>query len=363
MQQRLARYFEVGRHRPDSDNIQAIEGMRGIAVLLVFFVHYVSLYKPFLPSDEDGESAAFTDFTKWLHSFGNIGVDLFFILSGYLIYGTVLKKPQPYLHFVRRRIERLYPTFSLMFVLYLVLSWLFPTESKIPADFWQALLYLCQNYLMLPGVFAIEPMITVSWSLSSEIMFYLLIPVLVWLLALRHWSVPSRLWFFSGLTLVLLWYLPLSHNCSVMFIGGILLFDAMQLIPNRHYRPLLALLVVTALCLSQWLVFPPFGEMLLVLLWLCPLCYLAFTVRAVARPFCWVYLRWLGNMSYSYYLMHGLALNGCFLLARLWWPQPDGSILLFFIWLLPFFAITLISSALLFIWVEKPYSITPAQRG
>lgn len=54
-----------------------------------------SLYKPFLPSDEDGESAAFTDLTKWLHSFGNIGVDLLFILSGYLIYGRVLKKPQP----------------------------------------------------------------------------------------------------------------------------------------------------------------------------------------------------------------------------------------------------------------------------
>lgn len=43
MQQRLARYFEVSRHRPDSDNIQAIEGMRDIAVLLVFFVHYVQL--------------------------------------------------------------------------------------------------------------------------------------------------------------------------------------------------------------------------------------------------------------------------------------------------------------------------------
>ena len=360
--QRLAHHFEINRHGTATNNIQAMEGLRGLAVLLVFFVHYVSLSKPWLPAADSEFHQAFIGFTQWLHHFGNVGVDLFFVLSGYLIYGTVIKKPQPYLGFMRRRIERLYPTFTVVFLLYLLLSWLLPAQSKIPSEMWPAILYLCQNFLLLPGVFPIEPLISVAWSLSFEIMFYLLIPLLVSLARLRNWPVTQRILFFVGLAALMIWLLPLSHKRSVMFVGGILLFDLLLLNPVRRYHGLAASVALLSLLLGQWLVLPAFAETLLVLLWTSLLCYLAFSLHVVARPLCWPYLRWLGNMSYSYYLLHGLALNGGFLLLSKLWPATAGSVSTFFILLLPMFGITLVSSALLFIGVEKPWSLQQPTR-
>lgn len=355
--QRLAAHFEISRHGSAASNIQAMEGLRGLAVLLVFFVHYVSLSKPWLPPADSEFNQLFIAFTHWLHNFGNVGVDLFFVLSGYLIYGTVIKKPQPYLGFMRRRIERLYPTFTLVFLLYLLLSWLFPAQNKIPAELWPAVLYLCQNFLLLPGVFPIEPLISVAWSLSFEIMFYLLIPLLVAIARLRQWPVTRRILFFVALAALMIWLIPLSHKRSVMFVGGILLFDLLRLNPVRRYHGLAGVTTVLALGLGQWLVLPAFAETALVLLWTSLLCYLAFSLPAVARPLCWPYLRWLGNMSYSYYLLHGLALNAGFLLLGKLWPATSGSISTFVILLLPMFGFTLLSAAFLFIWVEKPWSL------
>jgi hypothetical protein len=63
-----------------------MEGLRGIAVFLVFLVHYVSQVSPWTPSDVRVIGAA-------IHTIGATGVDLFFVLSGsyYLIHGLALK--------------------------------------------------------------------------------------------------------------------------------------------------------------------------------------------------------------------------------------------------------------------------------
>jgi len=61
-------------------------------------------------------------------------------------------------------------------------------------------------------------------------------------------------------------------------------------------------------------------------------------------------------MSYSYYLLHGLALNAGFLLLGKLWPAHSGSVSTFFM-LLPLFGLTMLSAACLFIWVEKPWSL------
>jgi peptidoglycan/LPS O-acetylase OafA/YrhL len=78
-----------------------------------------------------------------------------------------------------------------------------------------------------------------------------------------------------------------------------------------------------------------------------------------ARVFSWTPLRWLGNMSYSYYLLHGLTINvvalvfGSVVASRS--PgAPDG-----FYWLMMpvTFAATLASSTVLFAAVERPLSL------
>ena len=92
------------------------------------------------------------------------------------------------------------------------------------------------------------------------------------------------------------------------------------------------------------------------------LCLCCFQARSnwLGQAFCWTPLRWLGNISYSYYLIHGLALKGAFLaLALLHPPQAHG--LAFFLLLMPLMlALTLPPAIALFLLVEKPCSLVQA---
>jgi peptidoglycan/LPS O-acetylase OafA/YrhL len=68
----------------------------------------------------------------------------------------------------------------------------------------------------------------------------------------------------------------------------------------------------------------------------------------------WAPLRWLGNMSYSYYLIHGLTLKFVFLVVGIIVPKDFDMAASM---LLPAFAVTLVPSALLFLLVERPVSL------
>ncbi|MGB0582294.1 MAG: acyltransferase family protein, partial [Limisphaerales bacterium] len=157
--------FELSRDNKNS--IRAMEGLRGLAVIMVFFAHYVCLIQPWI-----GTGTATWEIGEQLRSIGHAGVDLFFVLSGYLIYGAMIRRHRPFFDFMGKRISRIYPTFLAVFGLYLVLSYAFPRSSKIPADVEAAGVYLLQNLVFLPGMIDVEPMIVVSWSLSYEFFFY-----------------------------------------------------------------------------------------------------------------------------------------------------------------------------------------------
>ena len=107
----LTQKFELSRGG-DASNLRAMEGLRGFAVSLVFLVHYVTLVQPWLQGN-----GAILRLSSALHTVGNTGVDLFFVLSGYLIYGSLISRAQPFARFMSRRITRIYPTFLVVFAL------------------------------------------------------------------------------------------------------------------------------------------------------------------------------------------------------------------------------------------------------
>ena len=81
--------------------VVSMEGIRGFAVFLVFLVHYVTLVDPWLT-----KSSTTQILSAHVRSIGNIGVDLFFVLSGYLIYGMLIRKKKPLGGYLARRIQR-----------------------------------------------------------------------------------------------------------------------------------------------------------------------------------------------------------------------------------------------------------------
>lgn len=354
----LSPYFELSRG--STHNVRPMEGLRGFAVFLVFLVHYATLVVDWLDDE-----AVVLRLAEVLHTVGNTGVDLFFVLSGYLIYGSLIARRQPFARFMARRIERLYPAFTVVFVLYVALSFLFPAESKIPPETDEALSYLLQNFLLLPGLFPIEPMITVAWSLSYELFYYLLIPLVIGALGLRERSTAWRSTFFVATGAALLLYCALAggHPRLALFIAGILLHEAM-VSPRVPTPP--GLVGGAALVLGLLSTLLPGGGSIGAAfdsLWLslsfflvCLACFRA-PLAPLARLFSWSPMRWLGNMSYSYYLIHGLALKAAFLAMSVLLPRLVFDSWFFWALMPVMFAITLLPSAALFLAMERPFSL------
>jgi exopolysaccharide production protein ExoZ len=347
--------FEISHttHKP----VVSMEGIRGFAVFLVFLVHYVTLVDPWLT-----KSSTTQILSTYVRSIGNIGVDLFFVLSGYLIYGMLIRKKKSFGGYIKGRIQRIYPTFTAVFVIYLLLSAAFPSESKIP-DGWKGVIFVIQNFLLLPGLFDITSIITVAWSLSYEFFYYLLIPLLIGFLRLREWGWEARATLFCCASILLFAYFALygGHIRLLMFISGILLFEV-----TKHNKiekvlpigiPALTLAILSVILLNA---FEANGwwqyALLFVLFFL--FCLDCFSSEGLAsKIFKFSPMRWLGNMSYSYYLIHGLTLKFLFMVLSIIYAPQRADDWMFWVGLPVAFITTLVPSAFLFVFIEKPYSL------
>lgn len=350
----LNRKFEIshGNHRA----LLSMEGMRGLAVFLVFWVHYSSLIEPWV-------SSSTLPILHFIHSFGHLGVDLFFVLSGYLIYGSVLnKKVFSVKRYTWRRMERIYPTFLVVFIVYVVLSYLFPTENKIPTDSLQAFIYIVQNLLLLPGLFKIEPIITVAWSLSYEVFYYIVIPIIIFALRLSRRSIKYRiiLWVLVAIMGFILHLLFEGPVRLLMFISGILLFELTVNKDNREiFRGEFCLFGLLLLFGASYFIEinSTFLTAAAFIMLMC-FCLSAFDLRSNLHS--WLIftpLRWLGNMSYSYYLLHGLTLKFAFLVFALMVPDHYlSNVIYYWLWI-PLFVMTLLTSSCLFLLIERPFSL------
>lgn len=353
--------FELSRS-DGAHNIRPMEGLRGFAVFLVFLVHYVTLVRPWL-----SDTAAVHALARSLHTIGNTGVDLFFVLSGYLIYGSLISRHQPFARFMFRRIQRIYPAFLVVFLIYVLLSFAFPSESKIPPGAAAGLIYLATNLLLLPGLFPIEPMITVAWSLSYEMFYYLTIPLIIATFRLRDRSATWRVLFLMAAAGALsTWCLAYGgHIRLIMFLAGVMLYEALdsRLVPTPS--PLWGLAALMIGLLATLLPVPGSAGAVLKM----NILFIAFFVLCLTcfrnpegwlpRTFSWTPLRWLGNMSYSYYLLHGLTLKAGFLALYKALPADHQGSWFFWAMLPPMFALTLVPSAALFLLVERRFSLAP----
>jgi peptidoglycan/LPS O-acetylase OafA/YrhL len=164
--------------------IPSLEGIRGYAFLLVFFMHYFSRSDfPFQDSKWLYPIFLFRQ-TAWLT------VPVFFVLSGYLISGILIdtRVREGYFKvFYCRRVLRVFPVFYLT-LLSVALVDKYHGLVMGP-HFWSHFLYIhnvLPRYKQLGGRWAGEGQITHLWSMGVEEQFYLLMPLLVWLCPRRR---------------------------------------------------------------------------------------------------------------------------------------------------------------------------------
>ena len=343
-----------------------MEGLRGLAVLLVFMQHYG--VQALLAIDLAG---AALPAAQWMRNLGNLGVELFFILSGFLIYGTLLRRRPGFAGFMRRRAQRIYPAFLCVFAL-AVAAHLALASGEIPADPAAAIGLLLANLLLLPGIMEVRPLLDVAWTLSWEMGFYLLLGLGVPALGMPAWPRARRVaGILAAMACVTLACAlapggagPLSVPLPLIpLLAGMLLFEVSEV--GFPPIPAAAALIagVAVLVATQWLVpWPLLREWFETLaLWLVVLTGLR-GGNVVAGALSGTALRWLGNMSYSFYLLHGAVLVAVFrtLVGLVGGGWPSWT---FWALLVPVFARGWLASPALFVAVERPVSLLPRGRA
>lgn len=353
----LYRGFEID----GNGRLLPMEGLRGVAVALVFLQHYGTQFSTY------GQVTGWTlAMARAFARYGNYGVELFFVLSGYLIYSILLRKRPPFLSFMLRRAQRLYPAFLVAFVIGALIDFARPAP-KIPAQFMDALTYLSANVLFLPGLFPIDPLFTVNWSPSYEWWFYVAATLLFSVCRLANLPAAARTIVIIGMGAVLLSlgavglpYVPLRGLC---LLGGMLLAEAERAKLNAIPWWLGVTAAATAFTLLGATSAPVAVGAFFVACGFCAICLAAFSGPSrVSALLSWMHLRRFGNISYSYYLVHAyvvLVLLRPLLGAAHGWTVD----VLFWACLVPVFALSYCAGAILFLFVEKPYSLGPRTRA
>ena len=361
------RFADIYETESAPSRIVPMEGVRGWAVLLVFFVHFHGAFSKYA-----SPGSPLFHISEFLGTLGATGVDLFFVISGYLIYGAVIRSRFNYRRFMWRRVQRIYPTFLFIFFIYIGL-WLFSSDEnfKLHGTIGQKAAYIAQNLLFMPGIFRVRAMIVVAWSLSYEMFFYLVLPLVVAVTGMRRSSRAFRVSVFLALIAVGILISPLWVHPRVRLIGflfGIVLFEVEEGFRARSSNFSNLLVLGAYLCglglifaldttsvIPDSFVLPVTSAIAGVTSFaLCGFCFHGGGI--LSRALSWRPLRALGNMSYSYYLIHGLAIGAVRQVVRRL-LQPGDHNLAFLGMLLAALAVSWIASTLLFIAIERPFSI------
>lgn len=339
-----------------------------MAAILVFFGHFESIFDNLLAPGSLSNSIV-----DALEIVGHRGVIFFLIISGYFTYGKFLDKPEPYGDFLKKRMVRIYPLYLVVLAIYLVLSIIFPAESKIPSNMSEAVVYITKNILLLPGFMNPGPIITVSWTLGYLVLMYITVPLLVMWLKMSCWETWKRVALI--LSLAVLWFsahiiFPDLTVRATAYFFGMLIYEAVK---SRQYSAglsrmgevfaiaiMLMSLVLLYRLTHQMLGFLPGAVRLAGLYWQLVLFtgFFGFTVYAfkydgILKLFLNMRLfRFMGQISYSYYLFHGLTLKGIQFFLKSTTASGTNPVLFWSLLPLTFLA-TLASSSILYFFVER----------
>lgn len=152
---------------PGAEMIVNIQALRALAALLVVCVHM----------------AAFGTLLGWSQRatvFGNCGVDLFFVISGFIMMHTVMTRPTSASAFLANRIVRVVPLYWLTTVAVFALALAAPSLLGETRADWRALALSLAFVPFDRGGGVVEPLFFLGWTLNYEMFFYAGFAVALW---------------------------------------------------------------------------------------------------------------------------------------------------------------------------------------
>ncbi|WP_181905683.1 acyltransferase family protein [Microbacterium bovistercoris] len=301
-----------------------LDGLRGLAALAVVASHYTGSYNAPYPSDPN------SFFDAW---WGGYGVQLFFLISGFVILFSARRIRVPF-DFVSSRLSRLYPAYwiSLLIAVVVGASIAMPLVPLSPP-------VIAANLTMIQRWFLVPNVNDVYWTLAVEMQFYVLLFLALVLTQCRLTDRQVRIgavsWSFIGLV-ISFWVMPVAHglasasvatpvklvlNMTLAEFAPLFATGALASLARRDGRvSRLSLMTATIAVVNAYLLHSALAAGIIA-----GICALFLVVVAVPRvPALTIApVQWLGKVSYSLYLTHSLV---GYLVIRLTWPYVGRDV-------------------------------------
>jgi peptidoglycan/LPS O-acetylase OafA/YrhL len=345
-----------------------IDWLRAIAVLAVVAFHFEA-------------PAAFGGF---------VGVDIFFVISGYLITGIIQSEVEngtfSFAQFYERRVRRLLPALYVMVALTAIPSFYYLLTSE-RLEFFRSIAAVAtftSNFFfwLQTGYFdhaAVEKPLLHTWSLAVEEQFYLVLPVLLWALLrfMRGGRIALRV-ALAALTLasfaLSVWLMDTERSANAFFmsppraweflIGGIVAVEGFPVLRSAMAQQIvrgiaLVVIAIPIFSLRQGPGFPGFNALLPCIgaaMFIWSGIGVPTQIRSRYSPLS--VTRFFGQISYSLYLWHW----PLFTFARF----SKNSLVLDAIDKVALFALTVMISYLSWRFVEQPFrrgTLAPTRRA
>ena len=282
-----------------SSTIQGIQFLRGIAAMLVVIHHALEM--------SNGSIGRFSP--EWFTKFGAVGVDIFFVISGFIIFQSTFwmreRRLKPWV-FLFQRVIRIYPFYWLC---------LFSMCCLFFLGFMKSHDLNLSKFLIGLSLFPVsEPLINVSWTLSYEMYFYF-----IFSFSLLVSEIFFSFLFCVGIVVAL--HL-LGHVAAIDFLANPVAFEfivgmvAVYLYRSGYKASLYwASLAVLIIGIGAWLIESPSTAGLegisRVLVWGIPAFFIvSYAARFQASNRYTHFLCVLGDASYSIYLTHVFVMIG-----------------------------------------------------
>lgn len=280
-----------------------LQALRGIAALLVLMHHSLAHFKAMGLSNPIFEFVA---------THGNIGVDVFFVISGYVMAKTTSKSEAGLgtgFYFLGKRFARIYLGYWPIFFLALIVYYLHRPDYLLDKQVFQSLLLL--NF----GHYS-ELVITPAWSLTFELYFYLVVGLVLSSRMLK--PIPVFLAISLFIILKSVFTKPGDNYLADFFFSpyvfefvlGYLIFYYWQYLSAKTWLPVSLVLGTVSLSIAVqldanygYLRFMGFGVFSVCLVWLMVLleAHSLFVFRGLIKK--------IGDSSYTLYLSHTVLLG------------------------------------------------------
>lgn len=359
--------------RAGLSKLPSLTGLRFFAALLVFFFHITLSNSPIPPNDPinpfaDQELGSFLEML--VSKAGYVGVSFFFVLSGFLLAWSY-KPGEPTTRFWRRRLLKIFPNHLVMWVLSMIL---FAAAINTPTGIISNL-FLVNSFFPDGAVYvAVNPP---SWTLNSELLFYMLFPLIM--IPLRR--IPgNRLWVWAwimvagmiAVQLVTTYLIPATPVSPLTPVSVTQFWFGYIFPPSRLFEFVLGSILAMIVLDKRWIPLKMWQTLLIcvagyALAMMVPFVYSfnVATIIPVAAIICTVAagdiagrktflasptMVWLGNISFGFYLCQGVVIfYGRMLLGNQVYDTPMALLVI-----TGFFVATLLGGWALYALVEKP---------